>query len=35
LPDAFEILPYEILDDTPLTPEADQALRVLRETLAP
>lgn len=35
LPDAFQVLPYEIVDDMPKTPEVDQALAVLRETLAP
>jgi len=34
LPDAFEIAPYEIVDDTPHTAEQQQALDVLRETLA-
>lgn len=33
LPDLFQILPYEIVDDTPRPPEQDQALRILRETL--
>jgi hypothetical protein len=33
-PDQFVILPYEIVDDTPKPPEVDQALKVLRETLA-
>jgi hypothetical protein len=32
-PDDFVILPYEIFDDTPRTPEQDKALSVLRETL--
>lgn len=34
-PDTFAILPYEIVDDTPRTPEQQTALNVLRETLAP
>lgn len=34
LPDAFEVAPFDIFDDTPKPPEVDQALRVLRETLA-
>jgi hypothetical protein len=33
-PDDFVILPYEIVDDTPRTAEQNQALSVLRETLA-
>lgn len=33
-PDTFAILPYEIVDDTPRSPEQQQALDVLRETLA-
>lgn len=32
-PDQFYILPYEIYNDTPKTPEQDQALSVLRETI--
>lgn len=32
-PDQFVILPYEIVDDTPPTPEAELALQVLRETI--
>lgn len=31
--DTFVIVPYEIVDDTPKTPEQNQALSVLRETL--
>jgi hypothetical protein len=33
-PDQFVVLPYRIVDDTPPTPEAEQALKVLRETIA-
>lgn len=33
LPDAFQVRPYEIVDDTPRTPEQNQTLSVLRETL--
>jgi hypothetical protein len=33
-PDRFEIVPYEIFDDTPVAPETQQALDVLRETLS-
>jgi hypothetical protein len=32
-PDRFVALPYEIVDDTPNTPEQEQALSVLRETI--
>jgi len=32
-PDSFQVRPYEIFDDTPKSPEVDQALSVLRETL--
>lgn len=32
-PDAFEIAPYRIEDDTPRTPEAERAIQTLRETL--
>jgi hypothetical protein len=32
-PDKFEILPYEIVDDTPLSPEQEQAINVLRDTI--
>lgn len=32
-PDEFVIAPYEIYDDSPKTPEAEQALKVLRETV--
>lgn len=35
LPDLFSIAPYIIVDDTPKTPEQNQALSVLRETLKP
>lgn len=35
LPDAFVVRPYSIFDDTPRPPEQQQALAVLRETLAP
>lgn len=34
-PDIFQIVPYEIVDDTPRTAEQSQALQVLRETLKP
>lgn len=34
LPDAFQLLAYEIVDDTPKPPEVNQALQVLRETLS-
>ena len=33
LPDLFQVLPYEIIDDTPRTEEQNHALQVLRETL--
>lgn len=33
-PDTFRVRPYEIVDDTPKTPEQQQALSVLRETIA-
>jgi hypothetical protein len=32
-PDRFVALPYEIVGDTPKTPEQEQALNVLRETI--
>lgn len=32
-PDRFVALPYDIFDDTPKTPEQEQALSVLRETI--
>lgn len=32
-PDSFTVAPYEIFDDAPKTPEAEQALKVLRETV--
>ncbi len=32
-PDTFVVRAYEIVDDTPKTPEAEQALKVLRETI--
>lgn len=32
-PDDFVIVPYEIVDDTPRSPEAQKAIDVLRETL--
>jgi hypothetical protein len=32
-PDKFVALPYEIIDDTLKTPEQEQALSVLRETI--
>ena len=32
-PDDFIVLPYKVLDDTPKTPEAAQAVKVLRETI--
>lgn len=32
-PDDFVVVPYEIYDDTPVTPEQQQALAVLRETM--
>lgn len=32
-PDDF-VADYEIIDDTPLSPEAQQAIQVLRETIA-
>jgi hypothetical protein len=32
-PDRFVALPYQIIDDTPKTPEQQQALGVLRETI--
>ena len=32
-PDRFVALPYEIVDDSPKTPEQEQAISVLRETL--
>lgn len=34
-PDTFQVAPYEIVDDTPKSPEVAAALSVLRETLAP
>ena len=33
-PDQFVILPYRIVDDVPKTPEQQQALNVLRETIS-
>ena len=32
-PDEFVVLPFEIIDDTPRTPEQQQAIDVLRETI--
>lgn len=32
-PDKFVALPYVIIDDTPKTPEQEQAISVLRETI--
>jgi hypothetical protein len=32
-PDKFVVAPYTIVDDTPRTPEAEQAISVLRETI--
>lgn len=32
-PDSFQVLPYTIVDDTPRSAEANQALQVLRETI--
>lgn len=32
-PDDFVVLPFEIIDDTPRTPEQQQAIDVLRETI--
>lgn len=32
-PDQFVALPYQIIDDAPKTPEQQQALGVLRETI--
>lgn len=32
-PDRFVALPYRIVDDTPKTPEQEQAISVLRETI--
>lgn len=32
-PDTFRVRPYEIVDDTPKTPEQQHALSVLRETV--
>jgi hypothetical protein len=32
-PDRFVALPYQIVDDTPKTPEQQKALGVLRETI--
>jgi hypothetical protein len=32
-PDRFVALPYQIVDDTPKTPETEKALGVLRETI--
>lgn len=34
-PDDFVVLPFEIIDDTPHTPEQQQAIDVLRETVRP
>jgi len=33
-PDAFVIRPYEVIDDTPRTPEEQRAIDVLRETIS-
>ncbi|WP_425908216.1 hypothetical protein [Nitrobacter sp. TKz-YC02] len=32
-PDDFVVLPFEVIDDTPRTPEQQQAIDVLRETI--
>jgi hypothetical protein len=32
-PDKFVALPYQIIDDTPKTPEQQQAINTLRETI--
>jgi hypothetical protein len=32
-PDDFIVLPFEIIDDTPKTPEQQKAIDVLRETI--
>jgi hypothetical protein len=32
-PDRFVALPYEIVDDSPKTPEQQKAISVLRETI--
>ena len=32
-PDHFAVVPYEIVDDTPRTPEQQQAIDTLRETI--
>jgi hypothetical protein len=32
-PDDFIVLPYEIIDDTPRTPEQQKAIETLRETI--
>lgn len=32
-PDKFVVLPYEIIDDTPRTPEQQQAIDTLRATI--
>lgn len=32
-PDTFQVAPYEVFDDTPRTPEQQQSLQVLRETI--
>ena len=32
-PDKFVVLPYEIIDDTPRTPEQQQAINTLRATI--
>ncbi len=33
-PDRFVALPYEIVDDSPKSPEQEQAISVLRETIS-
>lgn len=32
--DEFVVLPYQVIDDTPRTPEAELAVKVLRETIS-
>jgi hypothetical protein len=34
-PDDFVVLPFEIIDDTPRTPEQQKAIQTLRETIRP
>jgi hypothetical protein len=34
-PDDFVVLPFEIIDDTPRTPEQQKAIETLRETIRP